>query len=150
MNNQQSVNGSPISRLSGTHGFTLLELLIVLAILGLLAWLATPPVLRYLASGKVTTTRVQVQNISQALDFYWHDVGKYPTTAEGLGALIAAPPNTPRWKGPYIKKAGSLTDPWGHPFKYLSPGEHGEFDLYSLGPDDGRSKNGESEIIANW
>src|ERR1051326_8793732 len=87
------------------EGFTLLELLIVLAILGLLAWIATPPVLRYVESGRVTTTRVQIQSLSQALGFYSQDVGQYPTTEEGLAALLAAPPNTPKWNGPYINKS---------------------------------------------
>ena len=135
--------------LMGSEGFTLLELLIVLAILGLLAWLVTPPVLRYLESGRETTTKAQIQNLSQALGFYANDVGQYPTTEEGLAALLAAPPNAPKWNGPYIKKADGLVDPWGHPFQYKSPGDHGEFDLSSLGPGKPGS-DGASQALNNW
>ena len=132
-----------------SEGFTLLELLIVLAILGLLAWLVTPPVLRYLESGRQTTTRAQIQNLSQALGFYANDVGQYPTTEEGLVALLTAPPNTPKWTGPYIKKADGLVDPWGHPFQYKSPGDHGEFDLFSLGPGKPGTENANLDL-KNW
>jgi general secretion pathway protein G len=131
-------------------GFTLLELLIVLAILGLLAWLATPPVLRYLETGRQTTTRAQIQNLSQALGFYANDVGQYPTTEEGLVALLAAPANAPKWNGPYIKKADGLVDPWGHPFQYRSPGEHGEFDLVSLGSGKPGTDSAANQYITNW
>jgi general secretion pathway protein G len=132
------------------EGFTLLELLIVLAILGLLAWIATPPVLRYVESGRVTTTRVQIQSLSQALGFYSQDVGQYPTTEEGLAALLAAPPNTPKWNGPYINKADGLVDPWGHPFHYKFPGDHGVFDLSSLGPAKPGSDSASSQAITSW
>jgi len=138
---------SPRSR---QRGFTLLELLIVLAILGLLAWLVTPQVLRYLESGRVTTTRVQIRNLSEALGFYAHDVGQYPTTEEGLAALLAPPPNAPKWNGPYINKADGLIDPWGHPFQYRSPGEHGQFDLYSLGPGKPGADGATAQAITSW
>ena len=127
-------------------GFTLLELLIVLAILGLLAWLATPPVLRYLETGRLTTTRAQIQNLSQALGFYANDVGQYPTTEEGLVALLTAPPNMPKWNGPYVK--GQLPhDGWGHEYQYKFPGEHGEYDIRSAGSD---GNLGTSDDMGNW
>ncbi len=139
-----------MTRLRSAPGFTLVELLVVLAILALLAAVVTPQVLKYLARAKVNTTQVQIQNLSTALDLFHVDVGRYPTTAEGLKALTEAPSGTSNWAGPYVKRADPLMDPWGHPYNYRSPGEHGEFDLFSLGPENGGSAGNESQVIANW
>lgn len=132
-------------------GYTLMELLVVLAILGLLASIATTMVLRYLDSAKVSTAKTELSNLEGALDLFKYDVGRYPTTEEGLQALTVAPPSAENWNGPYIKKTNAAgQDPWGHPYKYRSPGQHGEYDLYSSGPkgvgDDGAAK----PAIANW
>jgi general secretion pathway protein G len=134
-------------RRSGEAGFTLVELLVVLAILGMLVAIATPQVLKYLGNARVETTRVQIHNLSTALDFFKLDVGRYPTTAEGLDALMVAPPGVENWNGPYLKQGASLKDPWGHPYAYASPGEHSDFDLSSAGPDG--DPHG-SHVIANW
>lgn len=127
-------------------GFTLIELLVVLAIIGLLASIATPQVLKHLDGAKLSTAKVQVQNLSSAMDVFKLDVGRYPSTEEGLNALVQAPASASGWNGPYIKKGSGLTDPWGVPYNYKEPGEHGEFDLYSLGPGGGK----EGKIIGNW
>jgi general secretion pathway protein G len=132
------------------YGFTLIELLVVLAILGLLAAIATPQVLKYLASAKISAAQTQVASLSSALDLYKLDVGRYPTTQEGLDALVAAPAGAVAWNGPYIKKRESLTDPWGHAYIYRSPGEHGEFDISSDGPDTGGSGNDGTPSIKSW
>jgi general secretion pathway protein G len=132
------------NRRSAEDGYTLIELLVVLAILGLLATIATTQVLKYLASAKLSTAHTQVESFSSALDLYKLDVGHYPTTQEGLSALIAAPAGAQNWSGPYVKNTASLNDPWGHPYIYRAPGQHGEFDLYSEGPEG--SKGGDPPV----
>jgi general secretion pathway protein G len=141
-----------LSRLSvrqtSEDGYTLMELLVVLAILGFLAAMATTQVLKYLDRARVGTAKTEVANISSALELYKLDIGRYPTTQEGLVALQKAPPGLDGWNGPYIKKQTAINDPWGHAYHYKSPGEHGDFDLYSDGSSDhdGRSK----PLVANW
>jgi general secretion pathway protein G len=132
------------------HGYTLVELLVVLAILGLLAAIATPQVIKYLNHARVSTAKTEVEAFSSALDLFKLDVGRYPTTQEGLAALVTAPPGVPTWNGPYIKKNSNLIDPWGHAFNYRDPGQHGEFDIYSYGPDAGDNANAGKPAIANW
>jgi general secretion pathway protein G len=129
-------------------GYTLMELLVVLAILGMLAAIATPMVLHYLETAKVSTAKTEVSNLSAGLDLFRYDVGRYPTTEEGLKALVVAPPGVDNWNGPYVKKTTDLVDPWGKPYNYRSPGQHGEFDLYSNGPK-GDHASAKPEI-ANW
>jgi general secretion pathway protein G len=132
-------------------GYTLMELLVVLAILGLLAAIATPLVLRYLDSAKMGTAKTEIANYSAGLDLFKYDVGRYPTSQEGLEALVKAPPSAENWNGPYLKTTTtSLNDPWGHPFLYRSPGEHGDFDLYSYGPKGKEGAGDAKPAIANW
>ena len=132
-------------------GYTLMELLVVLAILGLLAAIATPMVLHYLDSAKVSTAKTEVSNLSAGLDLFKYDVGRYPTTEEGLEALVSAPEGVENWNGPYVKKTTKLTDPWGLSYNYRFPGTHGgEFDLYSYGAHADQAKNDEKPPIANW
>jgi general secretion pathway protein G len=149
----KSLRGSvALCESSSSHneaGYTLMELLVVLAILGLLAAIATPMVLKYLDSAKVGTAKTEVANISAGLDLFKYDVGRYPTTQEGLDALVKAPPTADNWNGPYVKTTTNLKDPWGHPFGYRAPGEHGDFDLYSDGPT-GKEDTGGKPAIANW
>ncbi|MDE2182801.1 MAG: type II secretion system major pseudopilin GspG [Alphaproteobacteria bacterium] len=135
-----------MSKLRSEAGYTLMELLVVLAILGLLAAIATPLMLHYLDSAKLRTARTEVANISASLDLFKYDVGRYPTTREGLAALLQAPPDVEDWNGPYAKKLDGFNDPWGHPYVYRSPGEHGSFDLYSFGAKPGGGK----PQIASW
>jgi general secretion pathway protein G len=139
-----------LDKLKRDGGYTLLELLVVLTILGLLTMMATPYVIRYIESGRVKTARTEVSNIGAALDLYKSDVGQYPSTAEGLDALMKSPPGADNWNGPYLKKAGALKDPWGHPYIYRSPGQHGEFDLYSYGADAKPANDNEKPEVANW
>ena len=132
------------------HGFTLLELLVVLAILGLLAAIVAPQVIRYLGSSKSQTAKVQVQNVAAALELFRLDVGRYPTNDEGLKALVTPAGTAQNWNGPYLKKAGALADPWGEPYKYAAPGRHGEFDVFSLGSDRAEGGNGEAKDVVSW
>jgi general secretion pathway protein G len=131
-------------------GFTLLELLVVLAILGLLAAIIAPQVLGFLGKGKTQTARVQIHYIMTALDFYKLDVGHYPTQAEGLNALVTAPANETGWNGPYLKGNTGLKDPWGEPYLYKIPGQHGEIDVYSLGSDKAEGGTGEAQDVGSW
>jgi general secretion pathway protein G len=130
-------------------GYTLVELLVVLAILGLLATIATTQVLRYFSSAKVSTAHAQVESFSSALDLYKLDMGRYPTSQEGLAALKTKPATADNWNGPYVKNTTSLNDPWGHPYTYMSPGRHGDFDLSSNGPD-GATANGADPPVRSW
>lgn len=131
-------------------GFTLIELLVVLAILGLLAIIAVPRVLHYLSAAKSQTAAAQIENLGTALDLYNLDVGHYPTQDEGLAALVSRPTDVATWNGPYVKKHQMLVDPWGHPFHYRYPGQHGDYDLYSLGADNQEGGTGENKDIVSW
>jgi general secretion pathway protein G len=121
-------------------GTTLLELLVVLAILGLLAAIAAPQMARYLESGQRNAALTQVASLSAKLYLFRADMGRYPSTAEGLVALLTAPPNSQNWNGPYVKNAAELRDPWGHYYLYRSPGTQGDFDLKSLGETNSQSR----------
>jgi general secretion pathway protein G len=131
-------------------GFTLLELLVVLVILGLLAAIATPQVMKYLGQAKTDTALLQIENLGVTLDLYKLDNGDYPSEQQGLDALLKQPPNAPNWNGPYTRKDQSLIDPWGKKYFYKYPGEHGEFDLYSLGSDHKVGGGGEKRDVSNW
>ncbi len=130
-------------------GFTLLELLIVLVILGLLIGYVAPNYFQQEDKSKVKAARAQIKALEDALDQYRLDVGRYPTTEQGLAALTAQPPGESRWQGPYLKK-GVPMDPWGNPYQYRSPGEHGEVDLFSLGKDGQPGGTGLAADITNW
>jgi general secretion pathway protein G len=131
-------------------GFTLIELLVVLVILGLLAGLVGPQVMKYLSSANTDTARLQIADLGAALDLYRLEVGRYPTTEEGLQALIEAPPDATRWSGPYLKKNIIPKDPWNNDYQYRSPGDYGAFDLYTLGADNAEGGEGEDQDIVSW
>jgi general secretion pathway protein G len=135
---------------AGARGFTLIELLVVLVILGLLAAFAAPQVLNYLGRAKTDAARAQVQNIAGILDLYRLDVGSYPSQQDGLAALLEEPAEAPRWNGPYVKRRDALMDPWGRLYVYRFPGDHGAYDLYSLGADNGEGGDGEDQDVTSW
>ena len=118
------------------RGFTLLELLVVLAILGLLIGLVAPAALRQLGSAKEKIAHQSIERLASVLDIYKLDVGTYPTTEQGLQALLVRPEGTEHWSGPYVKGEKVPEDPWGHPFLYRMPSQRPghDYDLYSLGP----------------
>ena len=131
-------------------GFTLIELLVVLVILGLLAGLVGPQILRYLGSARSDTARLQIDELGAGLDLFHLEVGRYPTTDEGLEALVLEPAGVNNWHGPYLKKNQVPGDPWGNAYHYRSPGEHGPYDLYSLGNDNMQDGEGEAADIVSW
>ena len=131
-------------------GFTLLELLVVLAIMGLLAAIIGPQVIKYLGSSRTETAKVQIQNVVAGLELFRLDVGRYPTKDEGLKALVVAPPAAVGWNGPYLRKDSAIEDPWGKPYLYRVPGQHGEVDVYSLGSDDAEGGSGEAQDVESW
>jgi len=130
-------------------GFTLFELLVVMLIIGLLASYVGPRYFSQVGKSEVKATRAQMDAFEKALEQYRLDTGHFPTTEQGLGALFARPNNEPKWQGPYLKKAPP-TDPWGTAYLYKAPGDHGEFDLQSLGKDRRPGGNGEDADITNW
>jgi len=141
-----------MDRKNKKKGFTLIELLVVMVILGLLASLVAPKFFSKIGESKVRTAKAQIELLGSALDAFYLDVGRYPTTEEGLEALIKRPDTVPadKWKGPYLPKTKIPKDPWGHPYIYKCPGEHGKYDLYSLGADGKVGGEGENKDIVSW
>jgi general secretion pathway protein G len=132
------------------RGFTLIELLVVIAILGLVASLVGPSVMRQFGGAKVDTARLQVADLSAALDLYYLDLGRYPTTAEGLAALLSAPEAVREWDGPYLKKSAVPRDPWGNAYEYKAPGDHGPYDLFSYGADGQLGGERDNADVVSW
>jgi general secretion pathway protein G len=132
-------------------GFTLVEMLVVLAIIGLIVGIAAPRVFNQLAGAKVRAAKVQIESLKSALDLFFLDVGRYPSANEGLGALVMRPSNSPVWNGPYIKSVAVPRDPWNHDYVYQSPGKDGRaFDIVSLGAD-GRDGGSDSAAdVTSW
>lgn len=130
-------------------GFTLLELLVVMVIIGLLAGFVAPRYFAQVGKSQVKVAKAQIDALDKALDQFRIDMGRYPTTEEGLQLLVTAPGNDPNWSGPYLKK-GVPMDPWGKPYVYLQPGTHSDFDLLSYGKDGRPGGTGEEADVTNW
>ncbi|MGE8410020.1 MAG: type II secretion system major pseudopilin GspG [Pseudomonas sp.] len=134
---------------STQHGFTLLELLVVLVVLGLLAGIVAPRYFSQLGRSEAKVARAQIEGLAKALDLYRLEVGRYPSSEQGLQALVSAPSDEARWSGPYLQKKVP-DDPWGHAYLYRYPGENGEYDLFSLGKDGQPGGDGENAEITSW
>jgi general secretion pathway protein G len=139
----------PLSNIGRGRGFTLLELLVVLVIIGLLAGYVGPRFFQQIGKSEVRIARAQIDSLQKALDQYRLDAGHYPSTEQGLAALRAAPADEAQWHGPYLGKQVPK-DPWGREYIYRSPGEHGEYDLYSLGKDARPGGTGDAQAIVSW
>jgi general secretion pathway protein G len=132
----------------GKRGFTLIELLVVITVIALLAALVGPRLFPKLGKGKQAAAKAQIELLGQALDQFRLDVGRYPTTQEGLNALVSNP-GIEKWDGSYLKKSLPY-DPWGKPFVYTCPGTHGEYDLFSYGRDGALGGEGEDRDVLSW
>ncbi len=131
------------------RGFTLLELLVVMVIIGLLAGYVGPKFFGQIGKSEVKAARAQIDALQKSLDQYRLDVGRYPSTEQGLAVLNTKPADEPKWAGPYLAKAVPK-DPWGNDYQYRSPGEHGEYDLLSLGKDGRPGGEGEDADLTSW
>ncbi|MHB1403295.1 MAG: type II secretion system major pseudopilin GspG [Thiobacillus sp.] len=140
--------GAPATRLN-RRGFTLLELLVVMVIIGLLAGFVAPKYFSQIGKSEVKVARAQIDALGKALDQYRIDVGHYPTTEQGLASLVMRQPGEEKWDGPYLQKDIPL-DPWGNPYVFVMPGEHGEYDLLSYGPDGMPGGEGQAGDITSW
>lgn len=147
MNENPNMTKHLITRKS--HGFTLLELLVVMVIIGLLAGYVGPKYFSQVGKSEVKAAMAQIDALEKALDTYRLDTGHYPGTEQGLNALMTQPASEPKWQGPYLKKV-IPPDPWGKPYIYKQPGEHGEFDLFSYGKDGQPGGSGDAVDITNW
>lgn len=139
---------TPQKRSYWQRGFTLVELLVVLVILGLLVGLVGPRVMQYLSSSKADTAQVQIEQLATSLELYILDHGKLPTTEEGLEALVSAPAGAEGWNGPYLRKGQVPDDPWGAPYIYTADTGAGTFTLMSLGADGAEGGSGENADIS--
>jgi general secretion pathway protein G len=137
---------------SGAHGseagFTLVEMLVVIAIIGLIMGLIGPRVLNYLSESKVKAAKIQLQSFASALDLFYLDAGRFPSASEGLAALVRQTPGVAAWNGPYLKGGAVPNDPWNHGYVYRSPGEHGPYDIMSYGSDGQEGGSGTAADIS--
>jgi general secretion pathway protein G len=145
MNGKKSRN-----HLKDEGGFTLIELMVVMIILGLLAALVAPKVFNKLGKANTNAAYAQIELLGTALDSFRLDVGRYPTTSEGLEALIKPVSGDEGWHGPYLKKSEIPLDPWRNPYHYECPGNHGDYDLYSYGKDNAEGGEGEDSDLVSW
>src|SRR5215475_8447304 len=134
----------------GERGYTLVEILVVISIIGLLVALVGPRVLNYLGESKVKTAKIQIQSFAAALDLYYLDTGRYPLSSEGLDALVQRSGGIANWNGPYLKGGSVPNDPWGKPYVYRSPGEHSAYDIVSYGADGQEGGTGTAADITSW
>ena len=132
------------------QGFTLVEMLVVITIIALVMGLVGPRVLNYLTQSKVKTAKIQIESLESALDLFFLDAGRYPTSSEGLSALIQRPGSVAVWNGPYLKGNMVPNDPWGAPYIYRSPGQHGSYDIVSHGANQQDGETGAQADITSW
>lgn len=141
---------SPQKKMNKQTGFSLIELLVVLTIIALLGAVVGPQIISNLGSAKSGATKIQIEDFGAALDLFYLDNGRYPTTEEGLRALVTEPANLETWDGPYLKKRILPRDTWGNDYRYEAPGRNGPYDLYSYGADNTPGGEGENRDLVSW
>ena len=134
---------------AASPGFTLIELLVVLTIISLILGLVGPRVLNYLGESRHKTAKLQIESFGSALDLFYLDAGRYPTSSEGLDALVQRPAGVPVWNGPYVKGGRVPADPWGNPYIYRSPSDRAPYEIISLGSDGREGGTGTAEDVSN-
>lgn len=149
VSNRSTRNARPCAGARLAHGFTLLELLVVIVVIGLLTGLVAPRYFEQVGKSNTKIARAQIDSFEKALDQYRLDVGAYPSSEHGLQALFVRPDNVDKWQGPYLKKPAP-PDPWGRPYRYKYPGERGDYDLISFGADGQAGGVGENIDVSNW
>ncbi len=132
------------------HGFTLIEIMVVIIIIGILAAFVGPKMFKNVSTAKLNAASAQIEMLGTALDSFRLDTGRYPSTSEGLEALVTPVAGAEEWNGPYLKKREIPLDPWKAPYRYESPGNFGDYDLYSYGKDKAEGGEGENRDIASW
>lgn len=132
------------------NGFSLIELLVVLTIIGLLGAVVGPQVMKHLGGARSETAKLQIEDFGAALDLFYLDNGRYPNGQEGLDALVTSPAGADKWNGPYLKKKKIPKDPWGNDYHYESPGQNGAYDLYSYGADNAAGGEKDDRDIVSW
>lgn len=138
------------SKASGQAGYSLLELLVVLAILAMIFLIAGPRVIALFEGSKSKAAKIQIANISTALEIYRLSQGSYPTPEQGLAALVNAPPGIANWEGPYLTRQTGVVDPWGRAYLYRTPGQKGAFDVWTLGADGKEGGSAENADVGSW
>jgi len=138
------------SSIAGIRGMTLIEILVVLTLIGIVMGIVGGNYLGQGEKAKAKAAKIEIEQIGQTLDLFRLEVGRYPTTQEGLQALITAPSGVPNWNGPYWKKSTLPKDPWTNEYKYASPGQHGGYDLWSYGADGKEGGEGINKDITSW
>ena len=141
---------SPCRSRSEEAGFTLVEMLVVITIIGLIMALVAPRVLGYLSESKAKAAKIQIESFGSALDLFYLDSGRYPTGSEGLVVLVQRPGNAPAWNGPYLKGGVVPADPWGNAYVYRAPGQHGAYEILSYGSDGQEGGTGTASDITSW
>ena len=131
-------------------GMTLMELLVVVAVIALITAIAAPRLLQYVSGAKSTTAEAQIGGLVSAVELFFLDTGRYPTENEGLSILVERPVSNQEWNGPYLNKAGGIIDPWGAPYRYRIPGRSTDFEIYTLGSDAREGGEGDARDINSW
>ena len=149
LTSHRTVRTSTALSVQAIQGFTLLELLVVMVIIGLLAGYVGPKYFAQIGKSEIKVARAQIDSLDKSLDQFRLDTGHYPSMEDGLAALVSRPASEAKWDGPYLKK-GVPQDPWGNPYVYRIPGEHSEYDLLSYGKDGQPGGEGEAADVTNW
>ena len=143
------VNPRSSNSRAAEHGFTLVEMLVVITIIGLIMALVGPRVLNYLTDSKIKAAKIQIESFSNSLELFYLDTGRYPNSSEGLQALVRPEFAIQGWNGPYLRSSSIPKDPWGHPYAYRTPGQNRTYDILSFGSDGQEGGDGAAADITN-